>query len=142
MAVVLDEFIAFASRVATVFISHQWLAQENPARRLRSRTQSLSPSLCLCCAHEPALKVSGSLPGQLLDRQMRDNDGAYPESIAFVLWGTDNIKTYGESLAQVLWMVGVRPLPDSLGRVNRIRHRRASFDHRHGLHARQRGRHS
>merc|ERR1711967_207828 len=40
--------------------------------------------------------------------------------IAFVLWGTDNIKTYGESLAQVLWMVGVRPLPDSLGRVNQI----------------------
>merc|ERR1711988_1796462 len=34
--------------------------------------------------------------------------------------GTDNIKTYGESLAQVLWMVGVRPLPDSLGRVNQI----------------------
>merc|ERR1719161_1505811 len=28
--------------------------------------------------------------------------------------------TYGESLAQVLWMVGVRPLPDSLGRVNQI----------------------
>merc|ERR1712031_110651 len=44
----------------------------------------------------------------------------YPESIAFVLWGTDNIKTYGESLAQVLWMVGVRPLPDSMGRVNQI----------------------
>ena len=44
---------------------------------------------------------------------------AYPESIAFVLWGTDNIKTYGESLAQVLWMVGVRPLPDSLGRSTR-----------------------
>jgi len=57
---------------------------------------------------------------RLLERQAQDNDGAYPESIAFVLWGTDNIKTYGESLAQVLWMVGVRPLPDSLGRVNRI----------------------
>jgi magnesium chelatase subunit H len=27
--------------------------------------------------------------------------GKYPESIAFTLWGTDNIKTYGESLAQV-----------------------------------------
>merc|ERR1719356_1225075 len=51
---------------------------------------------------------------------MKDNNGAYPESIAFVLWGTDNIKTYGESLAQVLWMLGVRPLPDSLGRVNKI----------------------
>jgi len=56
---------------------------------------------------------------RLLERQFKD-DGHYPESIAFVLWGTDNIKTYGESLAQVLWMVGVRPLPDSLGRVNRI----------------------
>jgi len=57
---------------------------------------------------------------RLLDRQKLDNGGAYPESVAFVLWGTDNIKTYGESLAQVLWMVGVRPLPDSLGRVNQI----------------------
>jgi len=57
---------------------------------------------------------------RLLDRQMKDNDGVYPESIAFVLWGTDNIKTYGESLAQVLWMVGVRPMPDSLGRINQI----------------------
>jgi len=57
---------------------------------------------------------------RLLERQAAENNGAYPESIAFVLWGTDNIKTYGESLAQVLWMVGVRPLPDSLGRVNRI----------------------
>merc|ERR1719271_2003670 len=57
---------------------------------------------------------------RLLDRQMRDNGGEYPESIAFVLWGTDNIKTYGESLAQVLWMVGLRPGPDSLGRVNQI----------------------
>merc|ERR1719331_2143598 len=56
---------------------------------------------------------------RLIARQ-KDNDGEYPESIAFVLWGTDNIKTYGESLAQVLWMVGVRPLPDSLGRVNQI----------------------
>merc|ERR1719238_462581 len=56
---------------------------------------------------------------RLVDRQFQDT-GAYPESIAFVLWGTDNIKTYGESLAQVLWMVGVRPLPDSLGRVNQI----------------------
>jgi len=57
---------------------------------------------------------------RLLERQQLDNEGVYPESIAFVLWGTDNIKTYGESLAQVLWMVGVRPVPDSLGRVNQI----------------------
>jgi magnesium chelatase subunit H len=57
---------------------------------------------------------------RLLDRQKAENNGQYPESIAFVLWGTDNIKTYGESLAQVMMLIGVRPLPDSLGRVNKL----------------------
>ncbi len=57
---------------------------------------------------------------RLLERQKADNGGKYPETIACVLWGTDNIKTYGESLAQVMWMVGVRPVPDALGRVNKL----------------------
>merc|ERR1719409_1535835 len=57
---------------------------------------------------------------RLMERQKLDNGGAYPETIALVLWGTDNIKTYGESLAQVMLMVGVRPMPDALGRVNKL----------------------
>lgn len=57
---------------------------------------------------------------RLLDRQRAENGGKWPETIACVLWGTDNIKTYGESLAQVMWMVGVRPVPDALGRVNKL----------------------
>ncbi|MEA5463456.1 magnesium chelatase subunit H [Leptothoe sp. PORK10 BA2] len=57
---------------------------------------------------------------RLLERQRQDNDGQYPETIASVLWGTDNIKTYGESLAQMLWFVGVKPVPDALGRVNKL----------------------
>jgi len=57
---------------------------------------------------------------KLLEKLRDDNDGMYPESIAFTLWGTDNIKTYGESLAQVLALVGVRPVSDSLGRVNKV----------------------
>jgi len=56
---------------------------------------------------------------RLLARQKAET-GAYPETIAFVLWGTDNIKTYGESLAQVMLLVGVRPIPDALGRVNKL----------------------
>ncbi|WP_448598162.1 magnesium chelatase subunit H [Thermoleptolyngbya sp.] len=56
---------------------------------------------------------------RLLARQKAET-GAYPETIAFVLWGTDNIKTYGESLAQVMLLVGVRPIPDTLGRVNKL----------------------
>jgi magnesium chelatase subunit H len=57
---------------------------------------------------------------RLLARNKSENDGRYPETIACVLWGTDNIKTYGESLAQIMWMIGVRPVPDALGRVNKL----------------------
>jgi magnesium chelatase subunit H len=57
---------------------------------------------------------------RLLERNKAENDGNWPETIACVLWGTDNIKTYGESLAQIMWMVGVRPVTDALGRVNKL----------------------
>merc|ERR1719230_84023 len=57
---------------------------------------------------------------RLLEREKVQNDGRYPETIALVLWGTDNIKTYGESLAQVMLLAGIRPIPDSLGRVNKL----------------------
>ncbi|XP_061348896.1 magnesium-chelatase subunit ChlH, chloroplastic [Gastrolobium bilobum] len=57
---------------------------------------------------------------RLIERQKAENGGKYPETIALVLWGTDNIKTYGESLGQVLWMIGVTPVSDTFGRVNRV----------------------
>jgi magnesium chelatase subunit H len=57
---------------------------------------------------------------RLLERQRQENGGQWPETIAAVLWGTDNIKTYGESLAQMLWFVGAKPVPDALGRVNKL----------------------
>ncbi|MDY6784895.1 MAG: magnesium chelatase subunit H, partial [Cyanobacteriota bacterium] len=67
-----------------------------------------------------AVKSAKMVVDRLVERQRIDNGGTYPETIALVLWGTDNIKTYGESLAQVLWMVGARPVPDALGRVNKV----------------------
>jgi len=67
-----------------------------------------------------AVDCARNVVEKLLDRLKQDNDGAYPESVAFTLWGTDNIKTYGESLAQVLMLVGVNPVADALGRVNKL----------------------
>ena len=67
-----------------------------------------------------AVKSAKFVVDRLLDRQKIDNSGNYPETIACVLWGTDNIKTYGESLAQILWMLGVKPVPDAIGRVNKL----------------------
>jgi magnesium chelatase subunit H len=74
--------------------------------------QSIPTSAAVDCA-----KV---VTERLLERLQADAGGKYPESIAFTLWGTDNIKTYGESLAQVMMLVGVKPVPDSLGRVNKL----------------------
>jgi len=67
-----------------------------------------------------AMQSAGVVVERLIERQRVENNGNWPETIALVLWGTDNIKTYGESLAQVMWMVGVRPMPDALGRVNKL----------------------
>ncbi|PSO68234.1 MAG: magnesium chelatase subunit H [Cyanobacteria bacterium QH_7_48_89] len=67
-----------------------------------------------------AVKSAKVVVDRLLARQREENGGELPETIACVLWGTDNIKTYGESLAQTLWMVGVKPQPDALGRVNKL----------------------
>merc|ERR1712022_47372 len=66
-----------------------------------------------------AVDVAKVVVDRLLEK-MKADTGEYPQSIAFTLWGTDNIKTYGESLAQVLMGAGVRPVSDSLGRVNKL----------------------
>lgn len=40
-----------------------------------------------------------------------------PETVALVLWGTDNLKTEGGPIAQVLWLLGAEPRYDSYGRL-------------------------
>merc|ERR1711935_880196 len=69
---------------------------------------------------QAAVEVAEQVTNKLLEKLKEQNDGKFPESIAFTWGGTDNIKTYGESLAQVLSLVGVRPVSDSLGRVNKV----------------------
>jgi magnesium chelatase subunit H len=59
----------------------------------------------------------GALQAQrLIDRHLADGN-AYPESIAVVLWGTDNLKSEGGPIAQALALIGVRPGFDSYGRL-------------------------
>ncbi|MFN3424327.1 MAG: magnesium chelatase subunit H [Novosphingobium meiothermophilum] len=40
-----------------------------------------------------------------------------PESLAMVLWGTDNMKSEGAQIAQALMLLGARPRMDSYGRL-------------------------
>jgi magnesium chelatase subunit H len=53
---------------------------------------------------------------RLLDRHMRDGN-ALPETVALVLWGTDNLKTEGAPIAQALSLLGAKPRFDSYGRL-------------------------
>jgi magnesium chelatase subunit H len=53
---------------------------------------------------------------RLLDRSLAD-EGHLPESVALVLWGSDNLKTEGGPLAQALALLGAQPRFDSYGRV-------------------------
>ena len=55
----------------------------------------------------------------LLERHRRDS-GRYPQSMALVLWGLDNIKTQGEGVAQALWLLGVRPVRDAMNRATDV----------------------
>ena len=56
---------------------------------------------------------------RLIDR-FREEHGSYPESLALVLWGLDNIKTQGDGVAQALWLLGVQPVRDALNRVTEV----------------------
>jgi len=54
---------------------------------------------------------------RLLARHAADGNGV-PETVAMVLWGTDNLKSEGGPIAQALWLMGVEPRFDSYGRLS------------------------
>ncbi len=53
---------------------------------------------------------------RLLARHAQDGK-TLPETVAMVLWGTDNLKTEGGPIAQALWLMGAAPRFDSYGRL-------------------------
>ena len=62
---------------------------------------------------------SEQIANSLLERYQKEH-GRYPEAMALVLWGLDNIKTQGEGVAQALWLLGTRPVRDALNRTTSV----------------------
>jgi len=56
------------------------------------------------------------LVDDMLERAKKEQS-ALPESIAMVLWGTDNLKSDGEGVAQALALLGARAVQDELGNI-------------------------
>ena len=63
-----------------------------------------------------AVKDGARQAERVLARHMADGN-PFPESIAIVLWGTDNLKSEGGPIAQALALMGAKPRFDSYGRL-------------------------
>lgn len=63
-----------------------------------------------------AVKDGARQAERLLERHYADT-GTFPESIAMVLWGTDNLKSEGGPIAQALALMGAKPRFDNYGRL-------------------------
>jgi magnesium chelatase subunit H len=63
-----------------------------------------------------AVKDGARQAERLLQKHAQDGH-AFPESIAMVLWGTDNLKSEGGPIAQALALMGAKPRFDSYGRL-------------------------
>jgi len=59
----------------------------------------------------------GQRQAEKLIARFAADGGGYPESVAMVLWGTDNLKTEGSPMAQALALMGVLPRFDSYARL-------------------------
>jgi len=59
----------------------------------------------------------GARQAQIILDRYASETGALPESIAMVLWGSDNLKSEGGPIGQALTLMGAKPRFDSYGRL-------------------------
>jgi cobaltochelatase CobN len=55
-----------------------------------------------------AWDVGRRLGEDLLRRYLRE-EGAYPQSVGIVVWGTSTMRTQGDDIAEILYLLGIRP---------------------------------
>jgi magnesium chelatase subunit H len=63
-----------------------------------------------------ACRMGSEQAEQLIARHVNSGQ-PFPESIAMVLWGTDNMKSEGVQIAQAMTLMGARPRRDTYGRL-------------------------
>ena len=56
-----------------------------------------------------AWEVGKDLGDALLEKYLQE-EGAYPEMVGIVVWGTSAMRTHGDDIAQVMYLLGVRPV--------------------------------
>jgi magnesium chelatase subunit H len=61
--------------------------------------------------------ADGASQAEKVLRRYEADGNTFPETIAIVLWGTDNLKSEGGPIGQALALMGARPRFDSYGRL-------------------------
>ncbi len=56
-----------------------------------------------------AWTVGTDLGDALLEKYLQE-EGAYPEMVGVVVWGTSAMRTHGDDIAQIMYLLGVRPV--------------------------------
>jgi len=56
-----------------------------------------------------AYQVGTDLARALLEKYLAE-EGAYPESVGIVVWGTSAMRTHGDDIGEILALLGVRPV--------------------------------
>ncbi|MEE9161412.1 MAG: cobaltochelatase subunit CobN, partial [Candidatus Neomarinimicrobiota bacterium] len=56
-----------------------------------------------------AWEVGKALGDGLLEKYLQE-EGAYPEMVGMVVWGTSAMRTHGDDIAQIMYLLGVRPV--------------------------------
>lgn len=67
----------------------------------------------------PGAYIRGQEIARKIIAQNLTETGAYPETVAVMLWGLDAIKTRGESIGILLELVGAEPIKEGTGRIVR-----------------------
>jgi len=62
-------------------------------------------------------QIQGAKQADILIDHYKHEHGRYPKSIAFVLWGSDNLKNQGIPIAQAMALMGARPRFDAYGKI-------------------------
>lgn len=68
----------------------------------------------------PAAQEAGEQLMLEMLESLTQQQGGIPETVAMVLWGTDNLKSDGEGVAQVFALLGARPVADELGQISDV----------------------
>jgi len=70
---------------------------------------------------ELAFRRGAAIADSLAARHREEHDGAWPETIAQVLWGLDTIKTKGEAISVIVRLIGAEPAYDGSGKISHYR---------------------